>query len=372
MRHALVVAALFAAGCADLTGGATDADLGALPDADETCVEGESRCVQLSYQLCSGGQFVESFSCDSPAVCVPKLGCRECDPARDACLDNNVHTCTDQGKIGAEVKQCLGLLCAAGDCRESSCAVGARLVYVVDAEYRLMSFDPAEEANPFKFIANLSCPGAGIDTPFSMSVDRSARAWVLYSGGQLYFVDTTSGACKAAPYQSGQQGFQLFGMGFVSDQAGSAAEKLYIAGASESLPGSKDLGFIDPATMKITVVGPAVTAEYSPELSGTGEGELYAYHPGMIESFVALMDKKTAKVLKKWPVPPLTGQVSAWAFAHWGGKFYIFVTDVGLLGVETSRVLLLDPKTGASSTYLTPIPYKIVGAGVSTCAPVID
>jgi len=366
----LIVALLFLPGCADLT----SAPDGGSSDAGSPCTTGETRCVGQRYELCSDGRFVESFQCDSTHVCVSGLGCVDCDPAAGkVCFNNDVHACDASGRVGATLEPCLGQICAAGACRDSSCAVGARLVYVVDADYRLLSFDPAAESNHFTLIATLSCPGAGVDTPFSMSVDRSARAWVLYSSGDIYWVDTKDGACSASPFQSGQQGYLLFGMGFVSDQPGSAKEKLYIAGADQALTGANDkLGYIDPATLKITVIGATAAAEHSPELTGTGNAELYAYHPGTIASFVARMDKQTAKVLQQWPVPPLTGQVTAWAFAHWGGKFYIFVTDQDLFGVETSRVLVLDPVSGKASTFLPSIPYKIVGAGVSTCAPTIE
>ncbi len=39
---------------------------------------------------------------------------------------------------------------------------------------------------------------------------------------------------------------------------------------------------------------------------------------------------------------------------------------------ETSQVLVLDPATGVAGVFLPSVPYKIVGAGVSTCAPVIE
>ena len=77
-------------------------------------------------------------------------------------------------------------------------------------------------------------------------------------------------------------------------------------------------------------------------------------------------------MLQQWKVPPLPGQVTAWAFSHWGGKFYIFVTSSPDGFTEKSQVLMLDPATGVAGTYLPSMPYRIVGAGVSTCAPVID
>jgi hypothetical protein len=363
--------------CADLSEHPTGD--GGLDDLERPapCTATQTRCEGDSYQICSGGTFVEALRCDASRVCVEKLGCVDCNPVRDrACKGNTVHRCTEDGRFGEELEQCLGLPCALGACREPGCALGSRLVYVVDTDYRLLSFDPSVESvghDHFKLIANLSCPDTGSATPFSMSVDRGARAWVLYTNGEIYWVDTKTGSCSASPFVRGQSGYELFGMGFVSDEPGSSKERLYIAGAMASRPmGNESLGYIDPATMKITVVGEVAQAEYSPELTGTGNAELFAYHPGFSDSFVAKMDKKSSKVMKKWSVTPLGAQVTAWAFSHWGGRFYIFVTSSEDGFSETSRVLQLDPQTGKSTVFLPSIPYKIVGAGVSTCAPVID
>ena len=65
--------------------------------------------------------------------------------------------------------------------------------------------------------------------------------------------------------------------------------------------------------------------------------------------------------------------VRAWAFAHWGGQFYIFITTSDTLGtVDTARVILLDPNTGENQVIpgLEKTDKIVVGAGVSTCAPV--
>ena len=67
----------------------------------------------------------------------------------------------------------------------------------------------------------------------------------------------------------------------------------------------------------------------------------------------------------------MQGSVTAWAFAHWGGRFYIFTTHSTLFGGESSKVLRLDPTTGKVTTLLNSSPYRVVGAGVSTCAPVV-
>src|SRR5262245_2091882 len=60
----------------------------------------------------------------------------------------------------------------------SECAEEAKLVYLVDQGDQLFSFDPPTKK--LKLVGQLNCVGAG-GTPFSMSVDRNAVAWVLYS-----------------------------------------------------------------------------------------------------------------------------------------------------------------------------------------------
>ena len=350
------------------------------PDQEVGCTEGQVRCLNQSYQRCVSNSWKQQKMCVNPQVCTVKLGCAPCDPsAGKGCSGNAVHACNSDGTIGAKEKDCLGLTCVLGLCRPPTCAMGARLVYVVDSQYRLLSFDPSKESNHFTLIAKLSCPASAPwagrpapATPFSMSVDRSARAWVLYTSGELFWVSTKDGSCKASPFQKGQQGFKLFGMGFVSDAAGSAAEKIYVTRAKLDLSDTQQLGYIDPATLKLTVVGKMKQAEYSAELSGTSKAELYGYHPGQFSSSVVLLDKKTGLPKKTWTVTPSKGQVTAWAFAHWGGKFYIFITASDGLFAEKSSVLRLDPATGKTYSFLNNIPYRIVGAGVSTCAPVID
>ena len=59
---------------------------------------------------------------------------------------------------------------------------------------------------------------------------------------------------------------------------------------------------------------------------------------------------------------------NAWAFAYWGGRYYIFY--LGALGTSSS-IFRLTPDTGAVEVVIPETGYRIVGAGVSTCAPTI-
>ncbi len=374
MKRFLLWIPLFLAFAACGSGSNSDTDGGTNNhdgNAGDPCEAGQTRCDRQSYQECKDGLFTQTTVCQAPTVCAQDLGCVQCNPkVATTCVGNQVHECNSDGTIGNLLETCSGQ-CQYGEC-EGGCSSAAQLIYVVDDSYRLLSFNPAGGANEFKLIHALSCPaspswpdwGNSIATPFSMSVDRSARAWVLYTSGEIFWVDTSTGQCSKSTWTPGKGGYKLFGMGFVSDTEGSDSEKLYIAGGDVGALELGNVGYIDPVALDVTTVGPVPDAEYSPELTGTGDAKLYAYFPGTNNSFVAQLNKTTGAVLQNWPLPSLSGTVRAWAFAHWGGKFYIFIT-----AGSNSRVLKLDPDSGQTITLLENLPYRIVGAGVSTCAP---
>jgi hypothetical protein len=351
-------------------------------DTDPCVTEGQGRCNGNRHQICTDGIWQSQQDCNSPLVCAPTLGCAECDPTfATACDGDNVVTCNQDGSKGPVQQMCGFEQCSNGHCGSDDCETeGVKLIYVVDESYNLLSFDPGM-GNVFTLIGRLSCPasaswpewgGIGPATPFSMSVDRNAVAWVLYTSGEIFHVSTTDASCSPTSWVKGSGGYQLFGMGFVADSPGSNSEKLYIAGGPASALETGDLGYIDPGTYGVSTVGPLPSAEYSPELTGTGDAELYAYYPGSFSTFVARVDRATGQNAQTWNLPALSGSVMAWAFAHWGGQFYIFVTTVDDFTLEEKReVYLLNPMTGSATLLLPDIPYVIVGAGVSTCAPVI-
>jgi hypothetical protein len=81
----------------------------------------------------------------------------------------------------------------------------------------------------------------------------------------------------------------------------------------------------------------------------------------MMTSLVRL-DPKTGATLESFTYPALD-QVGNWAMKFWGGSFWIF------LGASVFRVDRTDPAT--IHTVITNAPHRIVGAGVSTCAPLL-
>jgi len=263
------------------------------------------------------------------------------------------------------------------------CADEARqLIYVIDRDNRLHSFHPV--THEYALIGTLNCPAGaswpewgnvGAATPFSMSIDRQAQAWVLYSSGEIFRVSTQDASCTATSFVPGQLSFKLFGMGFSSDAPGSSEDTLFISGGDFSpVLGTLDannarLGSIETTTMGVTNIGAVPAGEYTPELSGNGDGDLYGYYPGLSTATIVRFNKGTGQADQSWPLPASAGGVAAWAFANWGGRFYVFLS-VGSLFSTSANVYVFDPNTGAYDEVLSNTGNVVVGAGVSTCAPV--
>ncbi|MCX5741847.1 MAG: hypothetical protein NT062_05020 [Proteobacteria bacterium] len=249
----------------------------------------------------------------------------------------------------------------------------SELVYVLTNDDQLMSFDPQKlPDDPFHLIAQLSC---GLLNPNSMAIDHFGVAWIVDHHRTLFRASILDGRCEQAEALTGDAIPQTFGMGFAANgthQAAGSAETLYVA--------SDDTNGVQPsvfATLDTTKTRPAYAAigkvaargKWNPEFSGTGDGELFGYFPlAGGDGFVQQIDRASgAAIGKQWTVPsPI--EVQSWAFAQWGGKFYIFTTLVD----GNSVVHEIRRKTGEYKVVREHLPFAIIGAGVSTCAPVLE
>ncbi len=233
---------------------------------------------------------------------------------------------------------------------------GSTLVYVITEQNELYSFYPPTLG--FKKIGVISCPNAGQTTPFSMAVDRQGLAYIVFTDGRLYNVSTATATCQSTSFQVGQHGFVTFGMGFSGDQNG---ESLFV---SQSANPSMGLATIDTQSLGLNFIAAFNPAIPRDELTGTGDGHLFAFWPNTTGSgsHIAEIDPVTAQVTGLNNLK-IGQQNDAFAFAFWGGDFWIFTAPGG-----PSTVTRYDPQT-QSETKATTLPSTIVGAGVSTCAP---
>jgi hypothetical protein len=112
----------------------------------------------------------------------------------------------------------------------------------------------------------------------------------------------------------------------------------------------------------------------SPELTGTGNAELWGWFPDTTAPRIEQINKSTGAGMKTYPLPSLAGTAAAWAFAFWGGDFWVFLALDSGGTPQPTIVYQVDGTTGAIEGMTNTSATKarsIVGAGVSTCAPVI-
>lgn len=254
-----------------------------------------------------------------------------------------------------------------GSGNQDGCSDSAKLVYVVDSNNKFSQFDPASKT--FTDLGSLNCP-AGSATPFSMGVDRNTIAWVLYSDGTLFRVDIQNNLACTKTAWSKQNGLTQFGMGFSTDTSGGDTDTLFVAGGtSVSGASSSTLATLDTTAFTSTTKG---SVNGWPELTGTGTAELWGWFPsdelGISTPHVDKLDKTNGHALMSFPLSSLQGAPTAWAFAFWGGDFWIFLAKDS----ETSTtVYQLDGTAGTIKGMTAASGRTIVGAGVSTCAPIV-
>lgn len=249
------------------------------------------------------------------------------------------------------------------------CAAGTELIYLLSDGGSLWSFDPTH--NTFDFIADVDC--GGMSDTYSMGVSRKGRAWIQYWDGDLYTVDLNDASdpapCLDPGFVPGHPLFPHFGMAFVGNSPDDPCDKLYThSGIEPDLigPGVGALGVIDPYSLALSTIAPI---DYAwGELTGTGTGRLFAFQ-GSAPAILTEYDKLTGEVIDTLALPGLQSD-SAFAFAWWGGDFYLFTAHGDF---PTSQVWHLDHDNsddgGQALTARGTAPIRIVGAGVSTCAP---
>ncbi|MFO7567649.1 MAG: hypothetical protein R6X02_33710 [Enhygromyxa sp.] len=245
-----------------------------------------------------------------------------------------------------------------------TCAANTDLIYVLSDNAQLWSYNP--ESNQFAQItASLGCP---VSNTFSMSVDRNGIAYVMFQNDAIYAIDVNNpNMCMDPGYVPGQLGFNKFGMGFVSNSLQDPCDKLYAhswngqGGFNEGQNAGR-LGRMDVADLQMEEIG---FIDYNGgELTGTGDGRLFAFagSPAKLVQY----NKDTAEVIATEQLN--MSLTNAFAFAFHGGGFYMF-TESNTPGF--SKVTHYDYEGDKSLTQVVDqAPIRIVGAGVSTCAPI--
>jgi hypothetical protein len=329
-------------------------------------------------------------SADAPLAVDASPPQQECDPSSpEACAGNTIVRCLPDGTLGGVVTDCgSAMTCANAACVAACTADGVDLIYLVTSDLQFLSFDPRKlPGDPFTLIGTLACPVTGTNLmsqgapvePFSMAVDQDGVAWVEYDSGEVFNVSLTTAACTATPYVPEASGMDLFGMGYVSDVPGAGAEKLFLVGGSTDAAPGGNLAVVDTHAGQYTptILGEIFElSDVNAELTGTNAARLFGLFPRIrTPSYVQEIDKTSGAAVGSAVNISDTGLGTgalAWAFAQWGGEFYVFLTTDDGMGSGVSSVTVVDPATGTHDVPLNMTGYEVVGAGVSTCAPSVQ
>jgi hypothetical protein len=239
--------------------------------------------------------------------------------------------------------------------RPDDCAESAKLVYLVTQQDTLYSFDPRIDGlAAYKRIGTLACETES--TPQSMSVDRLGKAYVFYSSGHLYYVDTITAQCTPTSYQhpfEPTKSFNQLGMGFTAATSGSHDQVLYIHSPDFAL------ATIDLETLAVNKLN--VLPSRTMELTGGPDGVLFAFEASTADLFQ--IDRTTFRTqsVHKFNMKG----VAAFAFARYAGVFYVFTASTG--GMTTTT--MFDSQSNTETVRDPDIGITVVGAGQSICVP---
>ena len=229
-------------------------------------------------------------------------------------------------------------------------------IYMFTEDNHIWSLFP--QTGTLALVGTINCTATG--TPFSMAVDRSGNAYVLYDTSEVFHVSMRTLECTKTAWTNPGPPFDKFGMGFVGDANG-LTDTLYIASSSST----STLATLDLNSFTLNVVGSLNVP--SPELSGTRDGRLFAFYASGATSAVDQIDPSSLTHLATYTFTDLP-QKNGWAFGLWGGDFYLFTAPGNLPNGAQSLITRYRPSTGSQTTVAT-LDEIIVGAGVSTCAP---
>lgn len=238
---------------------------------------------------------------------------------------------------------------------EDDCEDTSDLIYVIDKDSEnLYLFHPEDQS--LEPLGTLDCDYWS--SPASMGVARDGVAYVRYSDDSVYSVDLDTMACEATHYRENMTHFGSFGMGYSTNSEDTWRDQLYVANEDR-------LARLDIDTWQIENIGALPSQS---ELTGNAEGELWAFLPLETPAELVRLGKTDGAILETLRMPgfPSPYDIDTFAFATWGGDFWLFVRTSGMgSSTDVYRVTLDGDMTRVSQN----IGINVVGAGVSTCAP---
>lgn len=135
----LLIAACGPSG-SDPDGGAGGGDGG-----NGECTTGQNRCFGQIFQTCNGSDWEDTTTCTPPDLCNIDLGCVQCTPGVNYCVNDDVYGCDANGQQTGLVESCgAGTQCSNGQCVDPCADAEANRSYI-GCEYMAVDLDNAIE-----------------------------------------------------------------------------------------------------------------------------------------------------------------------------------------------------------------------------------
>ena len=247
-------------------------------------------------------------------------------------------------------------------------------IYLLSDAAQLVTFDP--ETLAFENLGTVTCPTDGF--PLALAVDRQGHALVSYFSETPPFAIETYAIALANPDECEPfdlplpENHWLAGTGYASTSAAEPCDELYVFSTPMEEAATGVIGRVDHESNEYVEVGAA--PYYQAQLTGTGDGRLFGFagtDGGELGSIASLVrfDIGDANVLDDQAIDGLNAD-NGLGFAFWGGDVYFFTDGAH----DTSIVTRLDydeSDGGGTTVVVDHTPVRIMGAGVSTCAPFV-
>jgi len=201
--------------------------------------------------------------------------------------------------------------------------------------------------------------------------------------GALFQVDTSTAHCTPTSYALAQNERKIFDLAFSTT---GSTETLFSSttccyddagGVTVTNHGGGGLATIAMPSLSLSLVGDytGLFAGYPCALAGTGDGRFFGFFPnvndpdGGVAQILAQVDRTSGATPNPIVLSSAVHTGAAFAFSFWGGDFWFYAANSSGTSSDVTRFRYSTDQS--YSVVVMDTGMTIIGAGVSTCAPLV-
>jgi hypothetical protein len=250
----------------------------------------------------------------------------------------------------------------------AGCALPSPGILLLSWQRSVYWFDP--ETYAAELIGPLNCSGA----VNSMAVARDGTIWIGGTEGELYTANLDTLTCQRKEFNPGVFGNHRGGTGLVADLEG--VEHFYVAPVDDSRnPSGEVTQVLDLHLQTLGIrAGFRLEEPLGPiEFAGTGDSRLFGLTSdfSVIERPVTTLiqfDPCDMRALRSDDVSAL-GALFTFDFAFWKSDIYIFEQNSNAHSALDEGLVYRYQLESQELTSVVVLPFQVVGADATTCAP---